>query len=86
MVILDAWKNPIIYVPSGGLANVIIGGVRPPNGSYTATAVTGAPFGRAVTVRSVDGRPFWASAGSDGDFSRGDDNLYSCPVTYINQQ
>jgi hypothetical protein len=23
------------------------------------------------------GRPFWASAGPDGDFAKGDDNIYS---------
>ncbi len=33
--------------------------------------------GRSVTVSSPDGRLFWASAGPDGDFSKGDDNLYS---------
>jgi hypothetical protein len=28
-------------------------------------------------IRSPDNRPFWASAGADGDFRTGDDNMYS---------
>ncbi|HET6248512.1 MAG TPA: prepilin-type N-terminal cleavage/methylation domain-containing protein [Tepidisphaeraceae bacterium] len=64
-VILDPWKNPIIYVPATGLPNVIV-----TRGTSTAT----------VTVTAVDGRPFWASAGQDGNFSNGDDNLYSTAV------
>jgi hypothetical protein len=51
---LDAWGNPIIFVPAGGLAGVHVD-----------------------PVRSPDGRPFFASAGADGDFATGDDNLYS---------
>jgi type II secretory pathway pseudopilin PulG len=31
----------------------------------------------AKTIFSPDRRPFWASAGPDGDFSKGDDNVYS---------
>jgi prepilin-type N-terminal cleavage/methylation domain-containing protein len=30
-----------------------------------------------VIIQSPDNRPFWASAGPDGDFTRGDDNIYS---------
>lgn len=75
-VILDGWKNPIIYVPTGGLANVYVGG--PQNTTGATTGIWGTP----KTVTSVDGRPFWASAGADGNFSTGDDNVYSCPVKY----
>jgi prepilin-type N-terminal cleavage/methylation domain-containing protein len=57
----DAWRNPIIYVPRSGLL-----GVRS----------EGKPD-RNVPVTSPDGRPFWASAGPDGFFGTGDDNLYS---------
>ena len=28
-------------------------------------------------IRSPDNRPFWASAGPDGNFCTGDDNMYS---------
>jgi hypothetical protein len=70
-VVLDAWGNPIIFVPSGGL-----GGVTMANqpGTYIVTSGgmirVGDPLRPAV-------RPFFASAGPDGDFSKGDDNLYS---------
>jgi prepilin-type N-terminal cleavage/methylation domain-containing protein len=30
-----------------------------------------------LVVTAPDHRPFWASAGPDGDFSKGDDNVYS---------
>lgn len=61
-VVVDAWKNPIILVPSGGMG-VTVGGV-------------------SKTVVAEDLKPFWASAGQDGNFSNGDDNLYSSPVRY----
>ena len=79
-VLLDGWGNPIIYVPSGGMTGVWMGGPKPEPGSggisYLSTDAV------VKKVMSVDGRPFWASAGPDGDFSQGDDNLYSCPVVY----
>ena len=33
--------------------------------------------GNNLTIKSPSGRPFWASAGPDGDFSAGNDNIYS---------
>jgi prepilin-type N-terminal cleavage/methylation domain-containing protein len=68
-VMLDGWKNPIIYVPAGGLSGVTI------NGGKTGPQVK--------TVIAVDGRPFFASAGQDGNFANGDDNLYSSQVRYV---
>ena len=56
--IADAWGNPIIYVPPGGLTGVNVGG-------------------HPVTIISPDHRGFWASAGPDGNFANGDDNIYS---------
>ena len=67
-ILVDGWKNPIIYVPTGGLSGVMV------------TQGTGAPV--AKTVTAIDNRPFWASAGQDGNFTNGDDNLYSCAVVY----
>ena len=70
-VILDGWGNPIIFVPSPtpipggtqtGLINVYVNASSTPN---------------PVPITSPDGLPFWASAGPDGDFIRGDDNIYS---------
>ena len=63
---LDAWGNPIIFVMGGVL------GTAP--GSATGTLTAG---GNNFQVVSPDYRPFFASAGPDGNFSLGDDNIYS---------
>jgi prepilin-type N-terminal cleavage/methylation domain-containing protein len=101
-LILDAWGNPIIFVPATGLINVFTGAgtpdatvaaLPPPIGSIPAgisrrlPAIT-SPEGQndpnygppAVAVppgQKPPGRPFFVSAGPDGDLSTGDDNLYS---------
>ena len=59
---LDAWSNPILLVPGSGLSNVTVGG----------QVMT-----QANPIRAQDNQPFWASAGPDGDFQKGDDNIYS---------
>jgi len=61
-VYLDGWGNPIIFAPATGLANVYIN----VNSSPTFTG-----------INDPNNRFFWASAGPDGDFIRGDDNIYS---------
>lgn len=58
-ILLDGYENPIIVVPSGGLAGVSLNGVVQP------------------VITSPDGKPFFASAGPDGNFQTGDDNVYS---------
>jgi len=70
-ILLDGWGNPIIYVPSSGIVVYVTAG----------TQVT------PITIKSHDGRPFFASAGPDGNFGGtsvtsgaqpyGDDNVYS---------
>jgi prepilin-type N-terminal cleavage/methylation domain-containing protein len=65
-VVLDAWGNPIIFVMGGVLGA--------PSSSSSGLLYAG---GNAVQVSSPDYRPFFASAGPDGDFSKGDDNMYS---------
>ena len=78
-VLLDAWGNPIIFVPASGLRDVNLG--EPP----APFVITSAKVYRATGTTDVltDGflapnaRPFFASAGPDGNFSLGDDNLYS---------
>jgi prepilin-type N-terminal cleavage/methylation domain-containing protein len=70
-VILDGWGNPILFAPAAGLCGV-----------YANTATKNAspqPLtpGQANIVISPDGRPFFVSAGPDGDFITGDDNIYS---------
>jgi prepilin-type N-terminal cleavage/methylation domain-containing protein len=80
-VFVDGWGNPIIFVTGGALGS----------GATLPTDAQGSgPFpmdaqglgilragGNSTVVQSPDGRPFWASAGPDGDFSKGDDNMYS---------
>lgn len=88
-VLLDAWGNPILFVSAGGLAgtdaasddpavdrSMWIGGKK---GDTDVKQVVDLPAGtdEVGPIRSTDGRPFWASAGPDGDFRTGDDNLYS---------
>lgn len=83
-VLLDGWDNPIIYVSGGGITvNVTTGNsTNLVNGAQVATP-------QLVTIKSPDGRPFFASAGPDGNFgavvattplptpTAGDDNVYS---------
>jgi hypothetical protein len=64
-MILDAWGNPIIFVPSSL-------GSSPP--SATGILVTG---GVRFAQVAPDNRSFFASAGPDGNFATGDDNIYS---------
>lgn len=60
-LLVDGYGNPIIFVPSGGLKGV---------------GVAGQPASSAA-LQSTPPRSFWASAGEDGDFTKGDDNIYS---------
>lgn len=86
----DAWGDPIIFVPASGL-RVLLKNGRPqygpeenppalhpdqywiivsPEGSVTGN-------GTATPIVTRRGRPFFASAGPDGNFDTGDDNVYS---------
>lgn len=88
---LDGWGNPILFlgppdltIGSGapaweeryGLSGVTASGatihVTNPRIPYPPSEK--APNAQAVMMSY---RPFWASAGPDGDFSKGDDNVYS---------
>jgi Tfp pilus assembly protein PilE len=59
----DGWRNPMLFCPAGGI-KVFLHADDP-------TAKT------TVLVTAPDHRPFWVSAGPDGDFAKGDDNVYS---------
>lgn len=76
-ILLDGWGNPIIFVPRGGLHVTM----PDPNTGATLTYVvrsTGIiPFTGTEPLLTGNERPFWASAGEDGDFTNGADNLYS---------
>ena len=88
-LVLDAWGNPILFVPSSGMFNVVEG-----DGDMVHIAVPVNPNDTNGPVRSPDRRPFWVSAGPDGVFgfvdvngngsftkgtdrAGGDDNMYS---------
>jgi len=79
VVLLDGYRNPIIFVPRRGLAGVNL--QRTGTGTFDKTNQTVAsPGARIVTSGTpdiVEGSPFFASAGEDNDFSSGDDNHYS---------
>ena len=68
-LVLDAWGNPIIFVPAGGLFGMTVGEI-PRLAAPTAGMLNG-------PIQSNDKRAFWASAGADGNFETGDDNIYS---------
>ena len=85
-VLLDGWGNPIIFVPRGGIhvysKNPTNPG-GPPNVYLVRSTGTFLLTPNGATTISKDPpmngqeRPFWASAGQDGDFTQGDDNVYS---------
>jgi len=64
-LLVDGFGNPMLYIPTG-LGNITAGGP----GFVTVGGVK-------KVVKSPDGKPFWVSAGADGNFTTGDDNLYS---------
>ncbi|HWE96929.1 MAG TPA: type II secretion system protein [Tepidisphaeraceae bacterium] len=81
-VLLDGWKNPIIFVPASGLVvNLAQGAADKTTGTvgsmpYIVRTSGVYPIGSAPLPSGND-RPFFASAGQDGNFTNGDDNLYS---------
>ena len=77
--LLDGWSNPIIFVPRGGLTHV--SQTKDDKGNdiapfYTVRSSGTYLDGQEPKVGPLD-RPFWASAGPDGDLASGSDNLYS---------
>jgi len=79
-ILLDNWNNPVIYVPATGLGMAGATAVVAANGDVPAGAIklTAQKAGdQTRVVVSPDGKGFWASAGPDGNFQTGDDNIYS---------
>ena len=79
-VLLDGWGNPIIFVPRGGIHVFMPDLVSSSNtfGEYVvrSTGVFPAPNSAVPPMTGAE-RPFFASAGQDGDFTSGEDNVYS---------
>jgi hypothetical protein len=72
-VVLDGWGNPILFVPASGLFDVYTNLIF----TNSSNGYTGSVIPIATPITSPDNRPFWVSAGPDGDFCKGDDNIYS---------
>ncbi len=72
-ILVDAWNNPIILVPAAGLRGIAL------KAGGTDQVITSAGvFPYSTNYRTpANARPFFASAGPDGDFTTGDDNVYS---------
>jgi type II secretory pathway pseudopilin PulG len=75
--LLDSWGNPILFVPSGGLANVRFGGQTSSVTGQSAVGTTATAGGTESLITSPDSTQFFVSPGPDGDVSQGDDNVYS---------
>lgn len=80
VMLLDGWGNPIVFVPRGGIhVNVLrpntSGQMVPTLSVVRSTGTFDATAGDPPMAGNE--RPFFASAGQDGDFTQGDDNAYS---------
>lgn len=79
-LLVDGWNNPIIFVPAAGLRGVKFKEHGDELHVITSTnklIEEGATFDPLGYVTPGGAIPFFASAGPDGDFSTGDDNVYS---------
>jgi type II secretory pathway pseudopilin PulG len=86
-VLMDAWGNPILFVPQSGLVNTYLS--SDPASPYppmtpTVQFSTGrfpnghlAPQASPLPAGQPADRPFFFSVGPDGDASLADDNIYS---------
>lgn len=74
-VLADGWNNPLIFVPAAGLTVLVDGAqyVVTSSKTYPTTGAGNLPLGTVPDTA----RPFFASAGPDGNFSTGSDNVYS---------
>jgi type II secretory pathway pseudopilin PulG len=81
-ILLDAWGNPIIFVPASGLGSDASGAIGALKVGGVQRVVTSSKLRDPINVNTDyailgTDRPFFASAGPDGDFTTGDDNIYS---------
>ena len=77
VVPLDGWGNPIIFVPRGGIHVLIKNQTTGNNDTYLVRSTGTTLITAADPPMTGSERPFWASAGQDGDFTQGADNVYS---------
>lgn len=69
-ILLDAWGSPILFAP--GKVDKLS-----PTWGATGLKITGDSSSPNASVQPPDGKGMFISAGPDGDFSQGDDNLYT---------
>lgn len=72
-LLLDGHGQIIIYVPPAGMTDITF-----KDGTVLDWNATGS--GAAKRLVAANRGAFWASPGADGDFSTGDDNVYSTEV------
>jgi type II secretory pathway pseudopilin PulG len=73
-LVVDSWDNPIIFVPASGLRGVKLAD----HGPTELHIITSKGVVEEADPKIPAGvRPFFASPGPDGDFTTGDDNVYS---------
>ncbi len=82
-ILLDGWGNPIICVFGGILGSGATYDPTLPLASQPGILLAGGRSfhiispGSEITTTTNVAKPFFASAGPDGNFAQGDDNLYS---------
>lgn len=82
VVLLDGFRNPIIFVPRRGMAGVNLqktgaGTFDKANQTIVSPGPRQVPISPSSSTTVPEGHAFFASAGEDNDFSSGDDNHYS---------
>ena len=82
VVLLDGFRNPILFVPRRGMAGVNLqktgqGKFDKPNQTIVSPGSKVIKAATSATPAILEGKAFFASAGEDNDFSQGDDNHYS---------
>ena len=86
-VVVDGFQNVILHVPPAGLRGTSRDEPDKNNGGVYFAAFdafdTAFDDGEDPRLVARDGRDFFASAGPDGDFRTGDDNLYSTDVLAV---
>lgn len=73
--LVDGWGNPIIFVPAGGLRDCA--GVGTGNTANLVVTSVGVVEHKTSDPLPSGARPFFVSAGPDGNFVTHEDNLYS---------
>ena len=83
-LLLDGWGNPIIFVPASGIRVLLLGGkstydIADNEQRHIIVSPEGTVENNGTATPRIQrvGRPFFASAGPDGNFATGDDNIYS---------